>query len=534
MSSAPPRFESTALLPANAQGIAYGLYAATDFVVGEGAGAEGVTTRHARWYFRDETVALPKPGLPLPALTHGASAPADLQAWLARPHPAGMDSYPPLVWVAAPQVIAQARIDHDGTRVLAAEGAWKLELAPRLPLNKSYFNETSAAWFSTRPLRLRGATHDETFNVRTLWPKDFRLPRDVRRVERGPLPTTPEALRSIVRAEPHGGAASPFSVSLLWSRGGASYAVPTGRAVIALILNGAQADDDEAHGGHFGLITGRTMADGSIADWLVNNFYSLDIESEKGIIAAPVPLDNYLGDLNSGQGYYRPSTMLVAVLASDRAAMLLQAALNRTYVQFYRHQIAYDHAAMNCAGISVDVVRALGLPAAQRRPSARLGAGLALPFLVAHEWSVKKACAIYDYLTEDQTRLLPAAAFEEIGALLARIAYDPAAATGMLAQWLAQDMEALLFLRFPQLPSSRALGDAPVVTASEYRARLPKKRAEMQIIPVPARAFPAELRDDDLLAAPSRRSQRAVKWWAALSIIGLPWVIWDLLRKKPG
>ena len=70
-------------------------------------------------------------------------------------------------------------------------------------------------------------------------------------------------------------------------------------------------------------------ADGRIGDWLVNNFYSLDVESEKGILAAPVPLDNYLGDLNSGQGWYRPSYMLVAVLRDERAAVLVQSALNR-------------------------------------------------------------------------------------------------------------------------------------------------------------------------------------------------------------
>ena len=93
-------------------------------------------------------------------------------------------------------------------------------------------------------------------------------------------------------------------------------------------------------------------------------------------------------------------------------------------------------------------------------------------------------------------------------------------------------MEALLFLRFPQFPSSRALGQAAVVTASEYRARLPRKQSDMQIIPVPPRPFPAELRDDDLLQAPPRRSQRALRAWAALSVVGLPWVVWDALRNR--
>ena len=530
--SPPSRLQSSASLLANAPGMMYGLYPATDFVVADGGRNEGSTSRHARWYFRHEIVALPKPGLPMAAPARGATLREDLSTWLEHRRPVGFDSYPPLVWVASPHVIPQARIDAQARSLLAAQGAWELRLASKLSLNRAYFNESSAQWFSARPLRVRATAVDDHVEVRTLWPRDFRLPRDVRRIERAPLPTTPEAVRALLRAEPRGGAGTPYSASLLWSRGGSSYAVPAGRAVFATIVNGAQADDDEAHGGHFALVTGRTASDGSIADWLVNNFYSLDSESEKGIIAAPVPLDNYLADLNSGQGYYRPSAMLVAVLRQDRAAVSLQSALNRTYVQFYRHQLVYDHAAMNCAGMSVDVLRWLGLPLTRRGPTVRLMASLAMPYLLAKERSVRKAAAIYDYLTEDQTRLLPAAAFEEVTATLARLAYDPASAEGMLAELLASDMEALLFLRFPQFPSSRALGQAPVVSAREYHERLPRNRSDMQIIPVPPRPFPAELRDDDLLPPPRRRSQRALRAWAALSIVGLPWVVWDAMRRN--
>src|SRR4051812_25873607 len=158
--------------PAKGHTSFHGLYPTADFVVGEGARVEGSTTRHARWYFAQETVAVPKPGLPVPSVTRGASALADLHAWLGRPRPPGFDSYPPLVWVAAPHMVPQARIDAGATRLLAAEGAWKLALAPRLPLNHSYWNESSAAWFSARPLRVRGTLSGDTMRVRTLWPKD--------------------------------------------------------------------------------------------------------------------------------------------------------------------------------------------------------------------------------------------------------------------------------------------------------------------------------------------------------------------------
>ena len=158
---------------------------------------------------------------------------------------------------------------------------------------------------------------------------------------------------------PRGGAQSAFASTVLWERAPGARAWHD-KAVLAILLNGAQGDDDEAHGGHFALVTGRVGADGAMGNWLANNFYTLDSYSEKGIIAAPTPLDNYLADLNSGQSWYRPSYLLVAVLTEDRVASHVQSALARVYNQFYRHQLVYQHTTMNCASISVDVLRALG------------------------------------------------------------------------------------------------------------------------------------------------------------------------------
>ena len=201
------------------------------------------------------------------------------------------------------------------------------------------------------------------------------------------------------------------------------------------MVNGAQGDDDEAHGGHFAIVTGRVQADGSIGDWLVNNFYSLDVESEKGIIAAPVPLDNYLADLNSGQGWYRPTTMLVAVLHDERAAVLVQSALNRVFNQFYRHQLVYYHPNQNCASISVDTLRALGWEVPARGPSSRVLAWLAIRSSRSRTCSIGKARLAFDYLRTDQTRLMPAAALEEAFASLLAIGRRRrvAAAQGKLA-----------------------------------------------------------------------------------------------------
>ena len=341
-----------------------------------------------------------------------------------------------------------------------------------------------------------------------------------------------------MRELPQGGARAPCAATTLWQRPG-SPSDWTGRAVLAFMVNGAQGDDDEAHGGHFAIATGRVRADGAIGDWLVNNFYSLDIESEKGILAAPVPLDNYLGDLNSGQGWYRPSYLVVAVLNDARAAELVQSALGRVYQQFWRHQIVYYHPTDNCTSISIDTLRALGLRVPERGPTSRLAAWAGFPYHVIKDRSIAKAKLAFDYLVVDQTRLMPAAALEEIYAVLRGLvdgrdaqAGAGAADGGLLAGLLAADLDALAFLRLPQFPSSRAFGAAPAVTTWEYRSRLPRDPALAQIVPVPPRPFPDALRDDDLLPPPPRPSDPAALVWGALSVIGLPWVLWSLWRRR--
>jgi hypothetical protein len=179
---------------------------------------------------------------------------------------------------------------------------------------------------------------------------------------------------------------------------------------------------------------------------------------------------------------------------------------------------------MNCTGISVDVLRALGWPVPSRGPTSRIAAGLGFPLFVARERSLAKARIAFDYLVEDQTRLMPAAAFEECGAAALALAWagshGGASGSGPLAQMLAEDVDAIAFVRFPQFPSSRAFGDFPVVTPWEFDARMPSDRRLAKIIPVPPRPFPEELRDPEL-ANPSRPpSDYAVAVWGALLAAG--------------
>ena len=63
---------------------------------------------------------------------------------------------------------------------------------------------------------------------------------------------------------------------------------------------------------------------------------------------------------------------------------------------------------------------------------------------------------------------------------------------GLLARMLAEDLDALAFVRFPQFPSSRAFGDAPAVTTWEYRALIPNDPAHGADRAGPAAPVPAK------------------------------------------
>lgn len=501
----------------------HGLFPAENFFVSIGREAECASVPQAIWYFAAETVALPRPGMPLAGFDPRLRLGEDLAAWAGQTPCDVAPDYPPLIWLGSPVVLRAARICSQGYALLTTEGECPLQLDERLPLNRSWFDAASLAFFSEQSTKLRGVLQRDTFVARTFWPESWRLSE----IGAGARPAlSPCALRDLVRAGPE---RTPFAVTSLWQRPGAGLP-EAGQPVLGLMLNGAQGDDDEAHSGHFAVMTGQVGEDGRIDDWLVNNFYTLDAESEKGIIAATVPLDNYLGDLNSGQAWYRPSWMLVATLSHERTANRLQSAFGRVFNQFYRHRFAYDHARANCAGISVTTARAIGWKVPARGAESWLRAIFALPLLALRERSLAKGKAMFDYLTEDQTRLYPAAAFAEMGGDLLRLASGRAGRPlGEFEAMLAADIEQILFVRVPQIPSSRAWGSFPAENSVEYRARVPKDPTQRQIVPVPPRIFPAELRDPRTPAEPLGRADYAVIGWGlaivAMMVFILRWLL---------
>ena len=96
----------------------------------------------------------------------------------------------------------------------------------------------------------------------------------------------------------------------------------------------------------------------------------------------------------------------------------------------------------------------------------------------------------FHYMVEERSRLYPRAAFETVGQDLLTLVSAPTRSLTRFEQMLHDDVEAIVFVRIPQIPSSRAFGTYPVASFDEYMARVPKDRKDWKIVPVDARAFP--------------------------------------------
>ncbi|MDD4911021.1 MAG: hypothetical protein PHP57_01875 [Sideroxydans sp.] len=475
---------------------ALGLYSTSEVQLANGKCQNCPTIPQAKWYFEQDLIAVPAANRPVSEYAP-TEAQQDVRQWSSQSGKNDLDALPPLVWLGSSQVVERAALAQDGQHIKLDGGeTMGFGITPKIPTNLSYYDASTQQFFSQRPLRMRGDTVKESdgsdkFVARTIWPLDFSLPASA------PLQTLSngETLQTLVQAE-QGGAKSAYSTRVLWERQPGKGRDWAGKAVVGLMLNGAQGDDDEAHGGHFGVVTGRYEADGNWSRWLVNNFYNLDSFSEKGIVSAVTPMDKYLMDLNNGQSFYRPSYMLVAVLKSDVPARQYQAAINRVYNHFYRHDFVYNHSQANCSGISLDTFRSLGWNVPQRGDAGLPKASAAYVYVAATSTSLADGRKIYDYLSEETTRLYPAVAFDAMGNDLLALAQNKTGRTlSNFEKEMGDNLEALIYVRIPQIPSSRAFGQAPVYSFDQYMKQAPEDRSQWKIVPTEPRPFPAALRD---------------------------------------
>ena len=502
-----------------------GLYPASRFRLATGNCQDCSASAQALWYFRDDVVAVAKDDAA--GYAPRLRVQDDVGTWLAESGGRARNQVPPLLWIGSPQV-AVGRLQPDA-RLLQADGAaLPIELASKLPTNRSYADRGSLAFFSRGEVKARGELRGGRFVMRTLWPRQYAL---ATAAPAAPL-AAGETIESLVRAA-QGGATAPYASRTLWRSDHGSGALALGgKPVLAFMLNGAQGDDDESYGGHFAVATGRFGPAGEWDDWLVNNFYSLASVSEKGIIASMLPMDAYMGDLNSGQAWYRPSYMLVAVLRDQRAPALYQEAISRVFNHFYRQDFHYRHASVNCAGINVETLRTLGWEVPRLGGESPLKAALALPYMALKDVSLASGQSAYDYLQTERTELLPFVAFNTIANdLLTRLS-KPLQVGGVLETQLSHDLEALLFVRIPQFPSSRAFGHDPVLSLREYQRRAPADRADWKIVPVAPRAFPAALRDAGAPAERNPPSVTATWLWCGFAAIVVALLLTRLRRRR--
>lgn len=476
-----------------------GLYRAGDFEVTDGRCTSCSLSGAEHWYFDKETIAAPKSG--------------DL---------------PPLVWLGSTAVIEHAHLAPDGKSLAAGNRTLAFAPIEKLSTNLSYYNESTIAFLAPHPLRIRGELENSAdgtpgVEARTIWPEDFNLPHG----EAKPLQAG-ESLMDLVKA--NGGARTPYETRVLWQRNAALDW--SGKPVIGFMLNGAQGDDDESLGGHFGTITG-VYTDGSMHDWLVNNFYGINAISEKGIIAGVTPMDKYLMDLNNGQAYYRPSYMLVAIMRNDAIARAYQADMNQTFARFYGHDFEYEHASNNCGGISSDGYRRLGWNFPVRGNPDKIKAIPAYAYVALTKHSLQDGRKIYDYLTAESTRLFPAVTFDAMGSDLLGLAQGSAKRElTPFEKQLSEDVEAIVYVHVPQIPSSRAFGSAPVASFSEYMKTAPADHDKWKIVPTTPHPIPDALR----IHPPTPDSESLIPLpvaLAALAILMVPLaILFFILRRR--
>ncbi|MBI3552976.1 MAG: hypothetical protein HY077_10715 [Elusimicrobia bacterium] len=452
--------------PSQAHGISdgyLGLYKEKDFVIGTGRCSGCRAPEQGKWYFLDEVIATPKAGTPA------------------------------LIWIGAHELIEGVTLSEDGKEIMLQDGTFMpFALVDKIPLNRSYYDASSLAYFKQHTLRMRGeyamVNGVKTFVARTIWPEDYRI--EASSLKEGDAKSKDD-IDNMIGAD-KGGAKKPFQSLLLWKREGGDKSWE-GKPVMGVMLNGAQGDDDEALAGHFSMFTGRMGPNGSMADWMFDNFYDMNQESEKGIVASMVPMDKYMTDLNSGQSWYRPSYVLVMIMKDGRVPEQVQEMFKTRYAQYYAQDFKYNHTNLNCTALITDPVRGLGWKYPENgktpKPIAK-----SIAFLAAKLSGNKKAGdEIYASLREEPIRSFPRAAFVSAGGdLLSMQGAFGAEPIGRelspLEKMMHEDIEAVVWVRMPQIPSSRKWGRDAVGGVMDYLTRTGGKIK--QVVPVPDRPFP--------------------------------------------
>lgn len=389
------------------------------------------------------------------------------------------------IWTKGDSVI-NGTLSQDGKTILTEDKIYQFKPTEKIPTNLSYYNDNSVKFFAKKQVIVKGDIKNDTVIASSIWPVEYSFANTL----------APTQNKSSVKQLVQNEKLNSFEPQLLWSKDNQPVVLKN-KHVLGFILNGAQGDDDEAHGGHFAVATGNIDNQGQFNNLLVNNFYGINSFSEKGIIASRVPLDLYQADLNHGQSWYRPSYMLFAILKNDNLGMQYQQSINHKFSEFYQHHFEYNHALANCAGINIETLRSLGWDIPKQGVESYIKGIGAIPYVTMTDSfvSAKKGS---NYMMSEKTDLYPFVAFDAISQdLLGRIAKGQNL-NSRFEKELADNLEAIVYVKIPQFPSSRSFGLAPIYSFDEYMKRVPENKKDWKIVPVEPNIFPDSLKDSQI------------------------------------
>lgn len=466
-----------------------GLYDASEFKLTTGKCTDCFVPSANLWYFENEIIGVPQEKSRAASL-NGNDTKKDIKNFYVKNKGQVDNSLPATVWLGSPDIL-EGKLNSNATFITTSDGR-KIQFEPtkKIDTNLSYYNEKSVEFFKDKEIIARGILKDGKFIARTMWLKDFNINKNLMI-----QPLKNQKVIDLVRDKNI--SEKEMTTRVLWSKNGQKVSLAD-KPVLAFVLNGAQGDDDEAHGGHFAVATGVFGKNGEWNNWLVNNFYGLNSFSEKGITASILPMDNYQADLNSGQSWYRPTYMLVAVMKDKKVPQLYQESINRVFNHFYKHNFEYNHALANCTGINLETLRILGWNIPEKGGESTLKAVAALPFITAKDQSLTNGKKAFNYLNAEMTNLYPLVGFDTVGNdLLKRVVENKP--SNNFEKQLIEDIEAIIYIKLPQFPSSRDIGTAPVASLDEYMNRVPEDKAKWKIVPVDPRPMPDNLKNKNPL-----------------------------------
>jgi hypothetical protein len=189
--------------------------------------------------------------------------------------------------------------------------------------------------------------------------------------------------------------------------------------------------------------------------------------------------------------------MLVMIMKDERVPLEVQEMFKGRYAQYYAQQIKYEHTHENCAALIADPVRQEGwnFPATGGTPSAVARLIGDIVGTVARDPQAGEQ--IRQSLAEEPTRSFPRASFDSVGGDVLSLAGAPSAAAPSreltpLERRIQEDLVAVLFVRLPQIPSSRKFGRDPAGSVTDYFRRAPIDRSKWQTVPTATRPFPPQ------------------------------------------